>query len=338
MVEFTRYARQTLVAQIGFAGQQTLNQSKVLIVGAGGLGCQVGVHLAGAGVGELLLVDHDTIELSNLHRQILFTEADVGQAKAETACAALQARNADIKIKAINKRLAIDNVAELVGMVDLVIDAADNFATSYLLSDACQAQGAPLLSASVNRTFGYLGVFCGGDGKAAPSMRAVFPRLPQQSRSCDTVGVTGPAVGVIASLQAQEAIKILLDADDQLLGKLLYCDLWNYAQHSVDFSNAIEPQESQIQLLSKASLDPLDYVVDVRNQDEVRTLPQPFATHVHLPLADLIAKTSSEKLAPPDQTTRMVLACQSGQRALIGAQILLDRGYPKVAALLPDSE
>ncbi|MEM7358795.1 MAG: HesA/MoeB/ThiF family protein [Pseudomonadota bacterium] len=335
MNECSRYSRQTTVAQIGTRGQEQLSKSTVLIVGAGGLGCQVGAQLAGAGIGEIRLVDHDTVELSNLHRQVLFTEADIGKAKAEVACAALQARNSNIQVTAISQRLALDNVEDLISNVDLVIDAADNFATSYVLSDACLERALPLLSASVNRTFGYLGVFCGGDrDKPIPSMRAVFPRLPKQSLSCDVVGVTGPSVAVIASLQAQEAIKLLIGADNQLEGKLLYCDLWNYSQHTVDFSSAKEPGEQQIRLINQAALTDNDYVVDVRNPEEINAEPQAFATHLHIPLPELL---EGKGLELSERTERIVLACKSGQRALVAAQIMLDRGVAEVAAILPDS-
>lgn len=332
MTEFDRYSRQLLVSHIGEHGQRQIAKAKVLIIGAGGLGCQVAAQLAGAGVGDICIVDHDVVNLSNLHRQILFRESDLGQSKALVAMRELQSINSQIKVRAIQTRLAIDNVNELIEPVDLIIDAADNFATSYLLSDSCLALGKPMLSASVNRTFGYLGVFCGSAKRTAPSMRAVFPKLPISQHSCDTVGVTGPSVGIIASLQAQEALKVLLDDEQQLLGKLLYCDLWNYKQHLIDFSAATEPETSGIELISAAQILQSDTVIDVRNADEITSSPQTFRVDHQIPLANLV-----DHIAAQQKSQRIVLACQSGQRALIGAQQLLDLGHQSVAAVLPDS-
>ena len=331
MSEFERYSRQILVKQVGLAGQQKLAAAKVLIVGAGGLGCQVAAQLAGAGVANLVIIDHDTVALSNLHRQILFREADIGEDKAMVAQRELQAINSSINISALPARLSVNNVNDLIRGVDLVIDAADNFAASYLLSDACLAQGIPLLSASVNRSFGYLGIFCGTQQKPAPSLRALFPKLPNEQLSCDTVGVTGPSVGVIASLQAQEAIKVLVDDTKQLSGKLLYVDLWNYNFHCVDFNGANEPATAQIEMVGADKLLESDLVIDVRNPGELAAEPQPFTVHLTIPLPEL-----AQRLAEIPQSARIVCACKSGQRALIAAQQLLQDGHQSVAALLPN--
>ncbi|MFT4630239.1 MAG: molybdopterin/thiamine biosynthesis adenylyltransferase/rhodanese-related sulfurtransferase [Dinoroseobacter sp.] len=332
MSEFDRYSRQLLVGQIGEHGQRQIAKATVLIIGAGGLGCQVAAQLAGAGVGDIRIVDHDVVNLSNLHRQVLFREADLGQSKARVAAREMRAINSQINVSALETRLALDNVKELIKLVDLVIDAADNFATSYLLSDACLEQGTPMLSTSVNRTFGYLGVFCGSEKRTAPSVRAVFPKLPLSQQSCDTVGVTGPSVGIMASLQAQEALKVLLDDEQQLLGKLLYCDLWNYKQHIIDFSGATEPETSGIKLINAAQILQSDKVIDVRSADEINRSPQTFRVNQHIPLANLVDHITA---LPNGQ--RIVLACQTGQRALMGAQQLLNQGHQNIAVVLPDS-
>ena len=331
MSEFDRYSRQLLVGQIGEHGQRQIAKATVLIIGTGGLGCQVAAQLAGAGVGDIRIVDHDVVSLSNLHRQVLFRETDLGQSKARVAAREMCAINTQIKVSAIEARLGIDNVKKLIKPVDLVVDAADNFATSYLLSDACLEQGKPMLSASVNRTFGYLGVFCGSEKRNAPSMRAVFPKLPLSQQSCSTVGVTGPSVGIIASLQAQEALKVLLDDEQQLLGKLLYCDLWNYKQHIIDFSGATEPETSRVELINAAQILQSDTVIDVRSPDEITNSRQTFRVDQQIPLANLVDRITTLPNSP-----RIVLACQTGQRALMGAQQLLDQGYQNIAVVLPD--
>jgi len=333
MTDLHRYSRQTLVSQVGLEGQQRLASSRVVIVGVGGLGCLVGAQLAGAGVGRIHLIDHDVVDITNLHRQVLFRETDIGQSKSLTALRELRAINSDIEISATQSRLSISNVGALIEDSLLVIDAADNFATSYLLSDACLAAHIPLLSASVNKSFGYLGTFCGSDTAPAPSLRAVFPKLPKEQQSCDTVGVTGPSVGVIASLQAQEAIKLLVGGKDQLLGKLLYADLWNYKMHTMDFSKAQEPCDSQIELITAHQILDSDYVIDVRESHETAAEPQSFETSLCLPLLQF-----DKRIGEIPESSRLVLACRSGQRALIAAQCLLDHGHISVAAVLPDQE
>ena len=321
-----------LLEQIGDAGQARLAASKVIIVGIGGLGCQVAAQLAGAGVGKLILIDHDVVEESNLHRQILFREADIGTPKALAGQRELAAINSGIEIIARQIRVGVENVGTLTSGVNLVVDAADNFATSYLLSDACLQSGTPLLSASVNRSFGYVGIFCGTHKSPAPSYRALFPKLPGQQLDCNTVGVTGPAVGMIASLQAQEALKVLIDDEHQLLGKLLYADLWQYRLHTVNFQQAPEPEAAQVTLISTQQITADDFVIDVRGADEISVSPQSVAVQIEIPLPELAARILE---LPPSK--RLVCVCQSGQRALIAAQQLIDFGHGSVAALLPDN-
>lgn len=321
-----RYSRQILVPNIGAAGQKRIEQAKVLIIGMGGLGCTVAAHLAGAGVGQLTLVDHDIVDVSNLHRQILFREEDIGQSKAGIAAREVKRINASCSVDAYNLRLSVGNVADLVAEHQVVVDAADNFATSYLLSDTCMTKQTGLVSASVNRTFGYVGQFCG----KGPSLRAVFPKIPATQTSCDTVGVTGPSVGVIASIQAQEVIKILVQDKSQLAGEILYLDLWNYRQQRIDFNGTPEPSTPQINLMDASQLDNSCVVLDVRLAEEVALSPHPFKSLIAIPLADL-----SERHKELDQSHTIVCACKSGQRALTAAQQLIELGYQNVAALIP---
>lgn len=336
MQKSDRYSRQMLVNQIGVAGQQQIAKAKVVIVGMGGLGCQVGMQLAGAGVGSLRVVDHDVIDISNLHRQSLYREADIGAAKALIAVRELKALNSEISIAAIDQRVSADNINSLLDSVGLVVDAADNFATSYLLSDACLEREVPLVSASVNRSFGFVGVFCGAYAsskrKNIPSFRALFPRLPKQQLSCDTVGVTGPSVGIIANIQAQETLKVLLDDSNALYGNILYADLWQYKFHPIDFSKALEPNDSRISIIGETHLNQDDFILDVRNAEEIKTTPQPFLTSAAIPMLEL-----SERLAEIPSAKRVVCVCASGQRALIAAQQINDLGISDVAALLPNT-
>ena len=281
--------------------------------------------MCGAGVGSITIIDHDSVDQSNLHRQQLFRESDIGKSKAKTAQRELSAINSSVSITAISERLSPNNVRSLCKQNTLVIDSADNFATSYLLSDICLELKRDLLSASVNRTFGYLGVFC----NKAPSIRSVFPNLAEQQTSCETEGVTGPSVGIIASYQAQEALKILL-GNSTLGGKILYLDLWNYSQHTIDFSSAEEGPGAAIKLISTSQIDDTDWVVDVRPNIEIKASPQEFKVHQKVALADI-----SELQSRP-QNQRIVLACKSGQRALVAAQILAQDHTLSLAVVLPD--
>ena len=170
----SRYARQMQVPGVGAGGQARLTAAHVLIIGAGGLGCTVIPTLAAAGVGRLTIIDPDRVELSNLHRQTLYTAADIGQPKALAAATRARALNPDGQAKARAARLDPANAPGLIASADVIVDAADSFAVTYTLSDLCLAAGKPLISASVIGRAGYAGGFCG----AAPSYRAVFPDLP----------------------------------------------------------------------------------------------------------------------------------------------------------------
>ena len=202
----SRYVRQMQVPGIGAVGQARLTASHVLVVGAGGLGCTVIPALAAAGVGRLTVVDPDVIELTNLHRQTLYTAADLGQPKAVAAAARARALNPECQAMALRVRLDPANTPALIDGADLVVDAADSFAVTYTLSDLCLATGKPLISASVIGRAGYAGGFCG----AAPSYRAVFPDLPAQAASCASAGVLGPAVAALGAVQAQMALSVLI--------------------------------------------------------------------------------------------------------------------------------
>lgn len=309
---------------MGLESAKQLAQARVLIVGSGGLGSPVSLFLAGAGVGEITLIDPDTVSLSNLHRQILFQETDVNQSKVERAKARLTALNGDIKINVINAKLGPNTVASLVANATVVVDAADNFLTSYLLSDACFTHRTPLVSASVISTHGYVGVFCGTQAQPAPSLRGVFPSPAGPAQSCSTAGVTGPSVGILGSYQAQEALKVIMQDPHQLLGKLLYVDAWNYQHTIVDFTAAKEPA-THAAIIDCDAIGHTDVVIDVRTAAEFsRTVINPSA--INTPLITL----ETEPLNV-DSSKRVVCLCASGQRALIAAELLLKKGHSNVA-------
>ncbi|WP_034352793.1 HesA/MoeB/ThiF family protein [Deinococcus phoenicis] len=212
--ELRRYSRQLLVPEWLEAGaQERVRAASVLVVGAGGLGGPVIAQLAGAGTGRLVIADDDTVDLSNLHRQTLFGLADVGRPKAGVAAARAQALNPHVRVE-VAARLTADNAAELVGGVDLVVDATDNFGTRYNLADACQRAGREWVWGAASGTSGLVSVF-----GPALGLRDVFPD-PGEAESCNEAGVLGPLPNVVGSVMALEALKVLGGVGEALRGRL----------------------------------------------------------------------------------------------------------------------
>jgi adenylyltransferase/sulfurtransferase len=226
-----RYARQLVLPELGAAGQARLAAGRVLVVGVGGLGCPVALALAGAGVGRLTLVDDDVVALHNLHRQPLYTEADVGLPKVEIARAALVARNPTVEVTAVRARLTAGTAAALVAGHDVVVDGTDTLPTRAALTDACTAAGVPLVYGSVARLEGQVSVFGLGDG---PCWRCLFPELPPAALapSCAEQGVLGVVPGLVGTWQAAEVLKLLAGIGTPLSGRLLHVDLATGAVHS----------------------------------------------------------------------------------------------------------
>lgn len=218
-----RYARQLVLEDIDEQGQALLAKARILVIGAGGLGCALLPYLAGAGVGHLSILDPDTVDLSNLHRQTLYRSDDIGQPKAALAKAALLALNPTIEVQSAVCALHENNALYWLSQADIVIDAADQFALTYLVSDHCQTLEKPLISASVLGMKGYVGVFCAGVPKA--DYRSIFPTPPTVSNDCLSQGVLGTAVGVLGLLQAQMTLALLLHLRPSPLGRLISVDL-----------------------------------------------------------------------------------------------------------------
>lgn len=224
---YQRYARHLLVPEIGVAGQRRLQQARVLLVGAGGLGSPAGYYLAAAGIGTLVVIDDDRVERSNLQRQILHTDARIGEAKVDSARIALSALNPGIRVETIAQRLTRDNVDALVAPVDVVVDGADNFPARYLLSDACVKHAKPMVYGAVHRFEGQASVFDAGRHRGrAPCYRCLFPEPPpaEFAPNCAQAGVLGVVPGVIGLIQATEAVKLILEIGESLAGRLLQFD------------------------------------------------------------------------------------------------------------------
>jgi len=222
-----RYSRHLRLPQVGIAGQKKLEQSRVLMVGAGGLGSPAAFYLAAAGIGFLRLVDNDQVERSNLQRQILHTESRIGMDKVQSAQTSLAALNPRTRVETHALRLDADNVESLLADVDVVVDGADNFPTRYLLSDACVQLAKPLVYGAVHRFEGQASVFDAGRQRGlAPCYRCLFPEAPrpEDAPNCAEAGVLGVVPGIIGLLQATETIKLLLGIGQTLSGRLLHFD------------------------------------------------------------------------------------------------------------------
>ncbi|GIT90796.1 molybdopterin/thiamine biosynthesis dinucleotide-utilizing protein [Jannaschia pagri] len=306
-----RYARQIVLPEVGAAGQAALGAAHVVIVGAGGLGCPAAQYLVGAGVGTVTLVDGDTVSESNLHRQILFSEADVGQPKVTAAARRLGAANGACRLMPLAAPLTPAVAPDLVASADVVLDCADSFAVSYILSDACRAADTPLISASALGTSGYVGGFCAG----APSLRAIFPDLPTSGATCATAGVLGPVVGILGAMQAQMALAVLLGTDPSPLGQLTRFDGLTLRSSGFSFLGAPEPSQP-LRFLDPSAIAPGDFVADLRSLAES---PAPVVPNAHRTTAEAFASGSAPTPAP-DQ--RAVLTCRSGLRAWRAATAL----------------
>lgn len=224
--QIERYSRHILLPEVGGVGQARLLQSKVLVIGAGGLGAPLMFYLAGAGVGTIGVIDDDVVDLSNLQRQIVHRMDSLGRAKVESAADAVAALNPDVRMETYRARLTADNIMDLVSGYDLVADGTDNFSTRFLLNDACFFAGKPLVSAALLRFDGQLSTFKAYEGEPHPCYRCIFrePPPPGMVPSCSEAGVFGAVAGALGTLQATEVLKELIGVGESLSGSLLMYD------------------------------------------------------------------------------------------------------------------
>lgn len=235
--QMERYQGHLALPDFGPTGQARLLTGKVLVVGVGGLGCPAAQYLAAAGVGTVGLVDDDVVDATNLQRQVLFAEADVGRAKVEAAADRLRVMNRDVQVRPMRDRLLANNARELVRGWDVVIDGSDNFATRYVVNDACVLEEIALVSGSLYRYEGQAMVVLPGRGAC---YRCVFPSPPPEQGACHEAGILGPVAGVVGSLQAAEALRLLAAGDDGsgtgLAGRLLLVDLRDMSFRALELS------------------------------------------------------------------------------------------------------
>ncbi len=223
--QFERYARHLILDEVGEEGQEKLIGARVLVVGAGGLGSPLAMYLAAAGIGTIGIVDNDAVDLSNLQRQIIHSSANVGMAKVKSAVETLAAVNPDVRVTPHQLRLTAANARALIAEYDIVCDGSDNFATRYLLNDACYFERKPLVAASLLRFEGQISTFKAYDG-ATPCYRCLFrdPPPPDLIPRCEEAGILGSVAGVLGTLQATETIKEILGLGRSLAGRLLIYD------------------------------------------------------------------------------------------------------------------
>ena len=341
VTESDYYARQTNLKDVGTAGQDRLRQARVLIVGAGGLGSPAALYLAAAGVGHLGICERDTVDASNLHRQILFRAADVGKSKALRAQDELTALNPFISVEIHEERLGPHNVDRLIANYDVLVDGTDNFEAKFLLNDAAVRQGKILVQASIYQYEGQLFVYHPEAG--GPCLRCLWPDVPEPGcvGSCAEVGVLGAVPGVLGSLQAMEVLKQILDLPGKLQGDTVFFDLLSLRSRRVRGSRdpgclacgsnaSSEPDAVEAPLeIDVGDLDRLvgSYtLIDIREITE-RNLPLPRADHA------LPASAFSPDCAHLDWPEPWILCCTRGMRSRYLAMALRRAGHPQVYSL-----
>jgi len=342
-VSYERYHRQLILKDFGEVAQQKLLGAKLLVVGAGGLGCPALQYLAAAGVGTIGVVDNDIVALSNLHRQILYTVADIGQSKAKTSIAILHQLNPDINLHAYDVRLTAHNVAEIFDSYDFILDGSDNFATRYLVNDACVLLGKTLIYGAVAQYEGQVAIFnCKTVAATTPvNYRDLFPEPPADDEilNCEEAGVLGVVPGIIGTMMANEAIKLITGIGSPAIDKMITYDARNNKLYEIELT-AVPGTRSKIpdsldvlmrtnyeRLCSANSLLEIDNemfnemlqaenvtVIDVRESTELPRINQ--FEYLNMPLSLL------EESAIQFSNETIVLFCQSGKRSLQAAQNL----------------
>lgn len=231
--EFLRYSRQTILPEIGDEGQEKLKKARILVIGAGGLGCPVLQYIATAGVGFIGIIDFDIIEIHNLHRQILYTESQIGQQKAIVAQNIVSKLNPLIQVEAIPEKLTVENAVEVIQQYDVIVDGSDNFATRYLVNDTCVDLNKPLVYGSILKFEGQVAIF---NHKGSKNLRDLFPEIPDPNYvpNCNVNGVLGSLPGIIGTMMAHETLKLILELPT-LKNELLLFNTMNYNFTKLNF-------------------------------------------------------------------------------------------------------
>ena len=345
--ELRRYSRHLLMPEVALAGQEKLRSSRVLVVGAGGLGAPVLAYLSAAGVGRIGIVDDDRVDLTNLQRQILFRDADIGKLKAQIAAEHVRSINPHIAIDIFAVSFDAGNARDLVRPYDLVVDCTDNFSTRYLIHDACWFERKPDVFASIFRFDGQITVFA---REISACYRCLFPEAPPSGTvpTCAEGGVLGVLPGIVGAYQANEALKLLLGIGEPLYNRLMLidalqartrevryepdpaCQLCGSDQRLFDVSPLVQADEdSGLQEISARELDTAlagATLLDVREPHEM--ILGTVAGAVHLPASQLEAR-----LHELDSARTYIVACRVGVKSRWVAQRLADAGFERVIHL-----
>lgn len=347
-----RYQKHILLPEIGIEGQLKLKNAKVLVIGAGGLGCPVLLYLMSAGVGNIGIVDDDVVSLSNLQRQVLYTTDTVGKPKAEVAREKLLAVNPEVQITTYPLRFSLKNAPDLLKGYDLVMDCTDNLYTRYAINDTCIRADKPFIYGSIHRFEGQVALFNWTDksGNKGPSYRCLFPEPATEAPNCSEVGVIGVLPGIIGTYQAMEAIKVITGIGQPLSGKLLLIDTLYNTQRVIRIArneavieavlkqkleeevktveSSCKQQEGIKQITSKELrnllINKADFqLIDVREGSYGEGIAYHNATAIpYSHLAAYIDELMEEK--------KIVVYCQSGRTSAMAASLLVDYGLPEV--------
>ena len=336
-----RYHRQLILKDFGEAAQQKLLKAKVLVIGAGGLGCPALQYLTAAGIGTIGIVDDDVVSVSNLHRQILYSIHDIGQSKAQRAVVLLKQLNPEIDLHCYDVRLAADNAADILGSYEIILDGSDNFATRYLVNDTCVLLDKTLIYGAVGQYEGQVAIFnCKIDsGKVPVNYRDLFPRPPVENEvlNCEQAGVLGVVPGIIGTMMANETIKLIAGIGKPAIDRLITYDARNNRLYEIELAAQKETRSmipADLQALKNTNYDwlcssnsPFEInnelfdkllqngnvtVVDVRESTELPRVDQ--FKHLNIPVS-LLQQTDKKF-----NTDTIVFFCQSGKRSLQAAQ------------------
>lgn len=336
-MDIDRYQRQTILKDFGAQAQQKLKDARILVIGAGGLGIPALSYLNAMGVGTLGIIEQDIVEITNLQRQVLYAEAHLGRSKLEVALEQLKAQNSTTRFRTFDTFLSMDNALEIISQFDLVIDGSDNFPTRYLVNDACVILKKPFVSGAVQGFEGQLSVF---NYKGGPTYRCLFPTMPTGAEipNCNENGVLGVVPGIIGSLQALEAVKMIANVGEVLSGQLLLFNGLLQSYRTIKFK--LSPENLLInklqdtygsepcgpsltisvrELLGKMRSGKEIQLIDVRSREEFATGPLPGIKSKNIPLDHLVEMDMGDTAQP------IYLLCQSGQRSEIGARSLMEQ-------------
>jgi adenylyltransferase/sulfurtransferase len=330
-----------MLPEIGETGQHKLLKAKVLVIGAGGLGAAVLPYLAAAGVGEIGIVDDDVVEISNLHRQVIYKSSGVGKSKAEEAKLMISELNPLVKVNVFTEKLSGKNALSLFENYDIIVDATDNISIKYVINDACLITNKPMVYGSIFRFQGQVSVFNYQNG---PTYRCLYPDENSNAANCEDAGVIGVSVGIIGMFQANEVLKIILGIGEVLSGKILVYNILNNEQQKYDFEkndtfkitkddferkyNSSENtiQEIDIEGVSDEINNEEVLFLDVRNEDELPKIK--FKNSIKIPLLNL--ENEIERL---DKKQTIYVFCQSGIRSKIATELLQKKEFKNVKSI-----